>query len=1012
MTAAAAFVPLALRGVAAGVAATAAAITVGAAVGSRRVDQKAKQVWDSGGGGGGGRRNTKENNSERGSGNSSSCGEETIGSSTSPSKLDRSAGALEFDWAIVFKLSEEAVKEAAWASRTGPEQIEYVDEMLYNTVRSSAFPRHLLDLIIFESWLEFRTAILNSVIELLTMPNIGLECQLFRSVGGGRDAGQASLLVLLKLPDRAARRLASKLGHQLPLDKDVWRSLGLPPPPEGGLDYTPGFLRYDEKLMAHYEDVHDKPLYQRRSQTGIGVFRHEDRVRLMSQALQEHIDLPQLVGSGILTAAFPLHSSLELQRLRHEWARLHLVWSWAQPLEKIHEYFGEQVAFYFAWLGFQAKMLSILAIAGGLVEAWAFVHGWDAALHTACGCAVVLWANVYYRMWRRTESKLHSEWAPDVDVDKSTSQENPNYIGEWVMDPVTGGQRKRYPRRKQIMWRLLSHLVTVLFIGLSIFVVSAVFMLRTYLESPSGTPEEGPLQYKHLRVTAVISTLNTLQIVILEALWLYLAPGLVELENHLTQDGRRNALIWKMFLVRAINAFGAMCWIAFVKTADQCVDKDCMGELRMQLASVFFAYQGLTVWSEVILPLLCFKYQLAREDAALAKETGLVLRQRSYIERQAKMDEYDWQAAVQDYMSVTLQTGLVLLFFSVLPSLALLALGSHLVQIRADAWKLCSTQRRPFPAAVTGVGAWNEVMELLARLSVIWNASLIIFTSEFETHRSQAEKWLLLVLAERLAMFTAHHIGELMPDRSHHVDITRRRHAYMMERVQEERIGCKMCSGEAERGHEAIDELLDCAVAEQAEGAAKQMPQLSRPLPGGGFDPASLPRCLLDHHLVKHLRRAPDKMPAHKPRKRRHRHHHAVGPEGADAGDGAGSERGGAVDGATADEDMAMGPSGSGSSGRRPPPGAAVGGEPPRRGGCLNCCCSFGFGCGRRAHNARDHLGNQLASVVPASVLHDVGGAFSRQRERLAPTLQVPAGKMSWLAGGPPGEEKYFTYDG
>lgn len=58
-------------------------------------------------------------------------------------------------------------------------------------------------------------------------------------------------------------------------------------------------------------------------------------------------------------------------------------------------------------------------------------------------------------------------------------------------------------------------------------------------------------------------------------------------------------------------------------------------------------------------------------------------------------------------------------------------------------------------------------------------------------------------------MLLAHCIGDLMPEKTHRASVTRQRHAYMMERLQEERIGCKMCSGEAERGHEPIGALAD-----------------------------------------------------------------------------------------------------------------------------------------------------------------------------------------------------------
>ena len=52
------------------------------------------------------------------------------------------------------------------------------------------------------------------------------------------------------------------------------------------------------------------------------------------------------------------------------------------------------------------------------------------------------------------------------------------------------------------------------------------------------------------------------------------------------------------------------------------------------------------------------------------------------------------------------------------PGVAVIALVVLAVQLRCDAWKLCSVHRRPFPIAANGIGAWNGVLSVLEWVSL------------------------------------------------------------------------------------------------------------------------------------------------------------------------------------------------------------------------------------------------------------------------------------------------------
>ena len=78
-----------------------------------------------------------------------------------------------------------------------------------------------------------------------------------------------------------------------------------------------------------------------------------------------------------------------------------------------------------------------------------------------------------------------------------------------------------------------------------------------------------------------------------------------------------------------------------------------------------------------------------------------------------------------------LQLGFVMMFVAAFPLAPLFALISGIVEIRVDAVNFTRDQRRPSPHMAEDIGAWYNILEGLSAFSVLVNAFVIAFTSDF-----------------------------------------------------------------------------------------------------------------------------------------------------------------------------------------------------------------------------------------------------------------------------------------
>ena len=78
-----------------------------------------------------------------------------------------------------------------------------------------------------------------------------------------------------------------------------------------------------------------------------------------------------------------------------------------------------------------------------------------------------------------------------------------------------------------------------------------------------------------------------------------------------------------------------------------------------------------------------------------------------------------------------LQLGFVMMFVAAFPLAPLFAFANGILEIRVDAINFIRDQRRPMPNMAEDIGAWYPIIDALSSFSVLVNAFVIAFTSDF-----------------------------------------------------------------------------------------------------------------------------------------------------------------------------------------------------------------------------------------------------------------------------------------
>uniref|UniRef100_A0A3P8U536 Anoctamin n=1 Tax=Amphiprion percula TaxID=161767 RepID=A0A3P8U536_AMPPE len=493
--------------------------------------------------------------------------------------------------------------------------------------------------------------------------------------------------------------------------------------------------------------------------------------------------------------------------LHEEWAKYSAFYKY-QPIDLVRKYFGEKIGLYFAWLGVYTQLLIPASIVGIIVFGYGVAtvdtnipslemcderlnftmcplcdgacDFWH--LSTACGTArashlfdnpatvffaifMSLWAVLFLEHWKRRQISLSFSWDLTGIEEDEVNPELSKHSGTHTnMQTSTHKTWQKNTSEKlsiflqticvrKLTWkdRLPGYFINVssiLFMfGLTFSAVFGVIIYRITVSALMAmSPDPETKSNVRVTVTATAVIINLVVILILDEIYGAVALWLTELEIPKTETNFEERLILKAFLLKFMNAYAPIFYVAFFKgrfagrpgnyvyvfndyRMEECAPGGCLIELCIQLSIIMLGKQLIqNNIFEIGIPKLKKLVRALKE-----KESAQTEKEEERPPQQWNLDYAlaPFEGLTPEYMEMIIQFGFVSLFVASFPLAPLFALLNNVIEIRLDAKKFVTELRRPVAVRAKDIGIWYNILSGMGKFSVIINAFVISFTSDF-----------------------------------------------------------------------------------------------------------------------------------------------------------------------------------------------------------------------------------------------------------------------------------------
>jgi len=499
------------------------------------------------------------------------------------------------------------------------------------------------------------------------------------------------------------------------------------------------------------------------------------------------IDLDKYQYDEIIDKYYPLHENKAKDSIIADWV-MSTTWSSIKhmPIERLHQYFGEEIAFYYGWLYFYTKWLWV-ASAVGLV---AFILGyagianenkWSNSVYSVF---ISIWVTLFLEYWKRERNILAWKWhmlnyeevegvrPAFIGVDKLGVYSKNEFVdlkpGERY--GVSEPKMTRFFPKEKTRVKMLSGLGII--ITLCCVVAIATMAILTFRLAIQNTKDYSQF------ASIIGGLLNAITIQILNRIYRIVAQKMNEWENHRTVSDFHDNLLFKIFLFQFVNSYTSLYYIAFFKNhtflwgnqnlQDSCGDAadadefgwGCPNELQTQLIILLLTNIVAGQAQEVLIPFVLAKAKMWW----YIYKTKSIEKDLPKYEREYQLNQHE--GTIDEYSEMVIQYGYITLFAAAFPLAPLLAVLNNCVEMRSDTWKWMTSYNKPVPRGAVDIGGWYTILEVIGILSVVTNCLLIAysFPTLFFLFSSPYFSLIFVVILEHIIFLVKYLIALLVPD--------------------------------------------------------------------------------------------------------------------------------------------------------------------------------------------------------------------------------------------------------
>ena len=462
-----------------------------------------------------------------------------------------------------------------------------------------------------------------------------------------------------------------------------------------------------------------------------------------------------------------------------------------QPIDAIREYFGEKLAIYFSWLGFYTMFLIPPASAGFLCFLYGVIttvyspvvqemcnegnntrfymcplcdkecsyfllenlciytkvtHFFDNEATLFFAVFMSIWAKLFLEFWKRQQVSLAHKWHT-LGFEEADEPDRPQYIlanPKLKLNPVNQKYEPHMTSGKKVQKITGTCSIVLFFIMLVIAGVFGVVVFRVVFSVVLQTASPYIRENSQIVVSIISGLLNLVAIIVLGVIYEKVAVLLTDWENPRTRTEYEDSFTLKMFWFQFFNTYSWIFYIAFFKgqtivgtpgryrhfngiRLEGCSAQGCFLELTIQIAIVMMGQQFVSNVFETLVP-SAVKWWKKRKEKKSQGE--------AYRERPQWVDDYSCEIQTKfslfwEYLEIVIQYGFITCFITAFPLAPFFALFSNIIEIRVDAYNFVNNRRRPVAQMAEDIGAWYSILATVTSVSVLINAFVLAFTSEF-----------------------------------------------------------------------------------------------------------------------------------------------------------------------------------------------------------------------------------------------------------------------------------------